>query len=268
MNPSRARSYLAIDLGASSGRAVIGTLDGDVMRMREVHRFSTPILERGDHLFWDVDAMWEEIRVGTAKAAAECESLRSISVDSWAVDYVSLDGAGQPLHMPFCYRDPRTAGRLETAITLAGGADALYDRTGIQFLPFNTLPQVIADLEDEPSEVARTTTRLLIADYFLFRLSGRRVAEATMASTTQLVDARSGRWSRDLIAGIGDDMDRWPEIVECGTVLGPLLADILPARDGDLPAVIASCSHDTACAVAAVPASSGHSWAFISSGTW
>ena len=261
-------SFLAIDLGASSGRAVIGTLDGDVMRMEEMHRFRTPMVERGAHLYWDIDAMWREIETAVALAFARGQPLRSISVDSWAVDYVPLDADGNALRLPYSYRDPRTAGRLATAIRQAGGADALYDRTGIQFLEFNTLPQVVADIEDEPDLVAMTATRLLMAEYFLFRLSGIKVAESTMASTTQLVDARTGEWSTHLIAAIGDDASRWPPIVPCGTVLGPLRADLVPATVTEPPVVIATCAHDTAAAVAAVPASADRAWAFISSGTW
>ncbi len=268
MNDGSIRSYLAIDLGASSGRAVLGTLDGSVMRMDEIHRFRTPIIEENGHLYWDIDALWSDIQVAVSRAFVSAPSLRSISVDSWAVDYVPLDATRRALRNPYCYRDPRTAGRLDTAIRLAGGADALYDRTGIQFLPFNTLPQVVADIEDEPTLVGATATRLLIAEYFLYRLSGRMVAEATMASTTQLVDARTGQWSASLLHAIGDDEKRWPPIVPCGTALGPMLPEMVPADVAAAPLVLATCAHDTAAAVAAVPAAAGRAWAFISSGTW
>jgi rhamnulokinase len=153
-------------------------------------------------------------------------------------------------------------------VKLAGGSEALYDRTGIQFLPFNTICQVVADIADEPELVSQTATRLLIAEYFLYRLSGRRVAEATNASTTQLVDARTGEWATDLLAAIGDDARRWPEILPPGTALGPLLPELIAPGIGEPPVVLASCAHDTAAAVAAVPAASNAPWAFISSGTW
>ena len=261
-------SYLAIDLGASSGRAVLGTLDGDCMRMREVHRFRTPLVEEGEHLYWDVGALWADIRLGLGEALRAEPALRSISVDSWAVDYVPLGTDGVALRRPYAYRDPRTKGRLATAIRLTGGAKALYHRTGIQFLELNTLPQIVADIEDEPALLARTTTRLMIAEYFLFLLSGEAVAERTMASTTQLLDVRTGEWSGALLRAIGDDPRRWPRIVAPGTVLGHVEPDALPAAAAHAPLVIATCAHDTAAAVAAVPASDERAWAYISSGTW
>src|SRR5688572_27025694 len=260
--------YLAVDLGASSGRVVLGTLEGDVMRLEELHRFPTPLLERNRHLYWDVESMWAEIQFALAKSFDTGVAIRSVSVDSWAVDYVPLDLHGNALRRPYSYRDPRTAGRMTTAIELAGGADALYDRTGIQFLELNTLPQVIADIRDEPGLVWETAMRLLIAEYFLYRLSGVKVAEATMASTTQLVDARTGAWALDLINAIGDDERRWARIVPPGTVLGPLLPELVPAGVERTPSVLACCAHDTASAVAAVPATGERPWAFISSGTW
>lgn len=259
---------MAIDLGASSGRVVLGTLEGDVMHLEELHRFTTPLLERNRHLYWDIETMWLEIMSGVAKSFDTGVAIRSISVDSWAVDYVPLDLHGTALRRPYSYRDPRTAGRMETAIALAGGAEALYELTGIQFLSLNTLPQIIADIRDEPGLVWETATRLLIAEYFLYRLSGVAIAEATNASTTQLVDARTGEWARDLIEAIGDDQRRWPRIVPPGTVLGPLLPEHLPPGVTSPPTVLACCAHDTGSAVAAVPASGERSWAFISSGTW
>jgi rhamnulokinase len=265
---SSGAGYLAIDLGASSGRVVLGTLEGDVMHLEELHRFQTPLVERNRHLYWDIEAMWAEIQFAVAKSFDTGVTIRSVSVDSWAVDYVPLDLHGNALRRPYSYRDQRTAGRMATAIELAGGADALYDRTGIQFLEINTLPQVIADIRDEPGLVWETATRLLIAEYFLYRLSGVKVAEATMASTTQLVDARTGAWALDLIEAIGDDELRWPPIVPPGTVLGPLLPELLPTGVERSPAVLACCAHDTASAVAAVPATGERPWAFISSGTW
>ena len=263
-----APSYLAIDLGATSGRAVVGTLEGATMRTREVHRFRTPLVETPGHLCWDIDGLWTEIKSGLARALDAAPALRSVSVDSWAVDYVSLGADGTPLHLPFSYRDRRTAGRLGGALAAAGGAHALYERTGIQLLEFNTLPQIVCDLQDEPAEVARTASRLMIAEYFLYRLSGRRVAERTNASTTQLLDARTGRWADDIIRAIGDDPARWPSVERAGAALGPVQHEAMPGGMAHVPLVLATCTHDTAAAVAAVPALDGRAFAYISSGTW
>lgn len=259
-------AYLAIDLGASSGRAVVGTLDGARMRMDEVHRFRTPLIEESGHLYWDVEALFTEVQRSLIGAAVATPHLRSVSIDSWAVDYVPLGADGQPLRRPYSYRDPRTKGRLEQVVSQIG-ADTLYSATGIQFLPFNTLPQVVADLADEPHLVARTATRLLIADFLLYRLSGEAFAERTMASTTQLYDVRAGDWARSLIQAIGDDPARWPRLVDPGTIIGVVDSTWLP-QTRFIPAVIATCSHDTAAAVAVVPAMDSDRWAYISSGTW
>jgi rhamnulokinase len=258
-------SYLAIDLGATSGRAVVGVWDGGCMHLREVHRFDTPLVESKGHLVWDLQVLWAQVVRGVTLALELDPTIRSISVDSWAVDYVPIGTDGLALRHPYCYRDQRTVGRLGEAVRRLGlDQDALYARTGTQFLELNTLAQVVADLADEPELVAATAKRLLIADYILYRLSGEIVAERTIASTTQLLDATSGEWAEDLIEGIGDDPRRWPRLVDPGTVLGPLVGVPRSAP----PVVIATCSHDTAAAVAAVPAEDGRPWAFISSGTW
>ena len=265
---SQAPSYLAIDLGASSGRALVGTLTGDAMAMCEVHRFPTPLEEENGHLFWDAEAIWAEIRRALGLAFEHVASLRSVSVDSWAVDYQPLDDHGAPVREPFAYRDARTHGRLAEALGRAGGAELVYARTGIQFLPFNTLVQIVADLDDAPELVARTATRVLLADYFLHRLGAPLVAERTIASSTQLLDIASGTWAGDLIHALGDDVRRWPAIVAPGTILGEVRADLLPPRLTTATRLVASCSHDTAAAVAGIPATGEQPWAYICSGTW
>src|SRR3989440_1978523 len=250
-------SYLAIDLGASSGRAVLGTLErlpqGCRVATREVHRFRVPLIEQAGHLYWDVHALWDEVRTALAAALAMAPALQAVSVDSWAVDYVPLGADGALLRLPYSYRDARTRGRLAEVLRRID-ADVLYAVTGIQFLEFNTLAQVVSDLIDEPEVVAQTHSRLLVADYFLYRLTGRPVAERTMASTTQLFDVRAGAWSQEVIRAAGDDPARWPAIVSPGTILGPVLPEVLPAAvpsAGRRPPVIAACSHDTAAAIAA-----------------
>lgn len=255
-------TYLAFDLGASSGRAILGTLGGDRLELREVHRFPTPVVETKEHLFWDIEALWTEVRQGLELALAEAPDLTSISVDSWAVDYVPLDDAGQPLRNPYAYRDIRTRGKMAQAFT-AVPPEEIYRRTGIQFQEFNTVYQLLADVELEPELVASTALRLPIADYLLYRLSGKAAVERTMASTTQLMEIETGDWDTELMQRLRLPLTGWPEIVAPGTVLGPLAVEGLPPT----PHVVASCSHDTAAAVVAA-AARGRSWAYLSSGTW
>ncbi|NJD11521.1 MAG: rhamnulokinase [Gemmatimonadetes bacterium] len=252
-------SHLAFDLGAASGRAVLGTLDGDAMALEVVHRFSTPVLERDGHLSWDIDAIWEELRAGLAAALQASPRLRSLSVDSWAVDYVPLAADGRPVRPPYCYRDPRTNGVMERAFRTMP-PETIYAHTGIQFLPFNTLFQLLADAAEHGGGDARVHRYLPIADYFNYRFGGRAVVELSMASTTQLLDVHTHQWAAPVFAAFGLDAARWPPIVPSGTRLGQ-------AHEAPEVAVVASCSHDTGCAVAAVPARLGR-WAFVSSGTW
>ena len=273
------RSYLGFDLGASSGRAVVGTLVDGRLSMREVHRFQTPVTDANGHLYWDLEALCNEVAVGIARAREEAPDLCSVSVDSWALDYVPLDAGDSPLRDPYCYRDPRTRGLLPEMFDRVPAAD-LYARTGIQMMEINTSVQMVAEVEEEPAAVQRTRRRLFVADYLNYRMSGRAVAERSMASTTQLMNIRTGEWDVDLMQRLGIPDDQWPEIVAPGTRLGYLQltsdgaahfagpSETGVTTDSDI-AVIAGCSHDTAAAVAAVPADeTGPDWAYICSGTW
>jgi rhamnulokinase len=256
---SEPTSYLAFDLGASTSRVFLGTLSPSGLELHELHRFQTPVLEVGDHLFWDVDAMWAELQTGFAQATTAAPSLRSLSVDSWAVDYVPLDASGNPIRNPHCYRDRRTDGVMERAFDVVPAAE-IYAVTGIQFLPFNTLYQVLADAQQDGYGGAALL--LPIADFFNYRFSGRQVVDLSMASTTQLMDVNTREWSKPLMERFGLDVSPWPPIVPSGTRLGPALVN--PQVE-----VLATCSHDTGCAVAAAPAvQQADNWAFISCGTW
>jgi rhamnulokinase len=255
-------SYLAFDLGASTSRAFLGTLAEGRLEMTELHRFTTPILEIGDHLFWDVEAVWTELHTGLGKARAAAPGLRSLSVDSWAVDYVSLDATGAPVRNPHCYRDPRTEGIMERALEVVP-AHEIYSATGIQFLPFNTLYQLLAEADHAGEEGDGGVVWCLpIADYFNYRFSGRQAVEVSMASTTQLMDVNTRQWSASLMQQFGLEQFLWPEIVPSATRLGSALQD-------SSVEVVATCSHDTGCAVAAAPAAEpADKWAYISCGTW
>jgi len=231
------------------------------MRLEEVHRFVTPIVEAGERLYWDLEAIERELHAGVLRALGMTDRLRSVSVDAWGVDYVPLDASGRPLRRPFCYRDPRTNGVMERAFGVVPKAD-IYRQTGIQFLPFNTLYQVLADREADSEALRWVHRHLFLADYLHYRLCGVAVTELSIASTSQMMDVSTRRWAAPMMAAFGLSAGQWTDIVPSGTILGPLHA---------APGVqaIATCSHDTGCAIAAAPAtpSSGR-WAYISCGTW
>lgn len=265
--PTDAPSHLAIDLGASSGRALVGVLADGRIQTEEVYRFETPLIEDGLRLYWDLEALEQEVYEGLRRAVEAVPTLRSLSVDSWAVDYVPLDDDGQPLGDPYCYRDPRTQDVMAEALEQVT-PEEIYATTGIQFMPINTLYQVIAEHQMAPEQAAQTAQRLLIADYVHYRLGGQPVAELSMASTTQCMNVRTHQWADELMARFGIDPSTWPEIVLPGTKLGVLKQAVIGNRKQDIE-VIAGCSHDTACAVAAAPAEDdGPPWAYISCGTW
>ena len=254
-------THLAFDLGASSCRAILGRVQDGRIETNELHRFETPLREIRGHLYWDVEALWHELLETLKTTRLTDPDLRSLSVDSWGVDYVPLGRNGVPVRMPYAYRDARTDGSL-AQLTARVSHEDIYRWTGIQFMEINTLCQLWCDRRDEPDLFDETETRLLIADYFHYRFCGRIAAEQTLASTTQLVRAGTRTWARELMQSAGLEGGLWPEIVHAGTVLGATHEDTSLA-------VVASCSHDTGCAVAAVPvAQEERDWAFLSCGTW
>ena len=256
----KSRAYLAFDLGASSGRAVLGRFDGHRIDTTEVHRFPTPLVEDGERLFWDLEAVWDELQKGLRLARSIAPDLRSLSVASWGVDYVPLGSDMQPLRRAHCYRDPRTDGMIEYAEARID-ADEFYGITGITPLSINTLCQVLADQVHTHDLFERTACRLLVADYFNYRFSRCAVAEVSLASTTQLYAPKRKGWASDAMRRLEIAEASWPDIVPSGTRLGPVITH-------ESVETVAGCSHDTAAAVAAVPASDDAFWGYISSGTW
>lgn len=253
-----ATSYLAFDLGASSCRAVLGTLAGDRLDLEEIQRFRTPVISGATGLRWDIGEMENEMRRALRSAIIDTPRIRSISVDSWGVDYVGIGDDGEPAAMPYCYRDTRTDG-IAAEVEATIGADALYAVTGIQSLPFNTLFQLVADRRAGFAPPFHLT----MADWFNHRFGGEAVIDASLASTTQMMHADGPRrWADELMRRLELDPEAWPRIVPCGSVVGA-------CSDHADVAVVASCSHDTGAAVAAVPAiGASGSWCFISCGTW
>jgi rhamnulokinase len=258
-------AFLAADLGAESGRVVLGRFEGERMSLEEVHRFPNMPVRLPDGLHWDALRILGEIKDGIAKAAKDGGRIESLGVDAWGVDFGLLDRDGCLISNPYHYRDPRTEGMQERAFGRMP-QEEIYETTGIQFLPINTLYQLLA-IEDSPLlQAARTL--LLIPDLIGYWLTGEKACEFTAASTTQLCDARSGGWSSGLLKGMRLPDRIFCEIIPPGTRLGHLLpgvAEETGAKEG-LP-VTAVASHDTASAVVAVPAGS-ENFAYISSGTW
>ncbi|MDE3066406.1 MAG: rhamnulokinase [Verrucomicrobiota bacterium] len=258
-----ATHYLACDLGAESGRLMLGTLDHDILTLEELHRFSNGPVKTSGALHWNLDGLFAELKTGLGKAAARRLPIAGISTDSWGVDYVLLDEQGRVLPPVWCYRDARTARGVETVKATMDWL-AIYAETGIQFMVINTLYQLAAE---PPERLARARRLLLIGDAFNYFCSGVARNEVSLASTTQFYNPRTGSWSKKILDAFGWRPELFAPICPSGTRLGPLRKEL--ADEARLPQieVIASCSHDTGAAVAAVPAAGG-SWAYLSSGTW
>jgi rhamnulokinase len=259
--------YIACDLGAESGRVMLGTLADGVLTLEEIHRFPNITIRLGGSLRWDILRTFDELKKGLSKVASRGISPASLSVDSWGVDYV-WSGLGQDMLAPaYIYRDPRTDATFAKALASVG-REKIFAETGIQFMSLNTLYQLIADMETSPELARRADGFLCIADYLNFLFSGVRRAEESLASTTQIYNPVKKRWSSDLISAFGFPKSAFPEIVPSGTVLGPLSVAVAEETGLRGSRVVATCSHDTGAAVAAVPAAEGDDWAYLSSGTW
>jgi rhamnulokinase len=259
--------YIAVDLGAGSGRVFLGGPETDKFLLQEIRRFESPPRRLAGHLRWDLRAILNEITTGillASKRAAELErSVSSIGVDSWGVDYGLIDREGNLLEDPVAYRDERTSRAMEQVFALVP-AHEIFGRTGIQFLPFNTLFQLHAHrLEGMPPNAAKL---LLIPDLVNHHLTGTAVTEYTNATTTQLVASRTGDWDRELGENIGLDPSLLPDILPAGSDLGALRGALADESGLRACRVVAPATHDTGSAVAGCPLESG--WAFISSGTW
>jgi rhamnulokinase len=259
-------NYLALDLGASSGRAVIGRFNGSTVNLEEVHRFPNGAIELPGGLYWDAVGLFGEILTGLRKAAATADGLKSTGLDTWGVDFALLDRAGELIGIPHCYRDPRVDGVMEEAFKTVS-RDQIFDRTGIQFMAFNTLFQLYASVRESSPHLDIAETFLTMPDLFNYWLTGTKVCEFSNATTTQCFDPRKRAWSTNLLDTLGIPSRIFPDIVQPGTSLGPIRDSI--AREAGIPGlnVVAPACHDTGSAVAAVPMASEDAL-YISLGTW
>ena len=255
----------AVDLGAESGRVVVGALDGERLTLDEVHRFPNTPVRLGQTLHWDVLRLWGDVEAGLRRAGA-AGPIDSVAVDSWGVDFGLLDERGRLLANPVHYRDRRTAGVPERVFEVVP-RDEVYGATGIQVMPINTLYQLASMAFDRDPLLERADRLLLMADLFTSWLSGASVAEYTNATTTQCLDAHARDWARPLLERIGIPSRLFPEVAEPGTVLGPLLPELGAGSGLGATRVVLAGSHDTASAVAGTPLASPRT-AYLSSGTW
>jgi len=262
--------FLGVDLGAESGRVMAGLFDGRQIRIEQVHRFQNGAVSVGDTLRWDALRLWSEIQDGLTKAAATLgKPIVSVGVDTWGVDYVLLSRTGEMLGMPYHYRDRRTEGILAHAFGRVPKRE-IFAQTGLQFMEFNTLFQLLAFQKTNSNLLALADRLLLMPDFFHWCLSGSRVVERTNATTTQCFHPTAGQWAFDMLRKFELPLELFPEIVEPGTKLGRL-RETIAARTGlGRIEIVAPATHDTASAVAAVPTrkTGMPNWAYISSGTW
>lgn len=253
----------AVDLGASSGRVMLARFDDDRLTLEEIHRFWNGAAQAHDHLYWDALRLFEEIKTGLAKAG-RAAPLASLGLDTWGVDFALLDREDELVGNPFHYRDPRTNGVPEEVSNIVG-REEIFARTGIQFMQINSLYQLFAMRSS--SALERAACFLMIPDLFNFWLTGRKANEYTNASTTQFLNAATRQFDRDLLGKLGLPTEIYPEIIQPGTQLGPLLASVAETTGLPRLPVIAPACHDTGSAVAAAPLENPQS-AYISSGTW
>ncbi len=255
--------YIAIDLGAGSGRVFLSSL-GDEFLLEELHRFTYPPRTEKGYRRWDFDKIFTEIKLGLRKAVKRAKELDitiySIGVDSWAVDYGLIDASGNLVANPICYRDSRTENAQEKVFEVIPKQE-IFDKTGIQFLPFNTVFQLFCE-----KKLDQTETILLLPDLINYFLTGKKFAEYTNATTTQLVNAKSNDWDAEMLQSINLDKSKLPKIIPAGTDLGYLKPEIANELKLKNVRVIAPATHDTASAVIGLPLEK--KLAFISSGTW
>jgi rhamnulokinase len=263
---ARALSFLAADLGAESGRVMVGRFDGGRLGLAEAHRFDSRPVPLPDGLHTDVLRILTEIGHGLAAAARSGEELGGVGVDTWGVDFALLDGGGRLLGNPYHYRDCIAGGMLEAAFARVPRAE-IFEATGVQILEINTLFQLLRLKERGSAELGAAGRLLMMPDLFSYWLSGRAANEYTVATTSQCFDTRRGEWARGLLERLSLPAAILGEVVQPGTVLGDLRTPLAEeAGIGRLP-VVAVGGHDTALAVAAVPAR-GRGFAYVSSGTW
>ncbi|MEH7130746.1 rhamnulokinase [Neobacillus drentensis] len=255
---------IAVDIGASSGRLILGYLENGLLKLDEIHRFENKIIKKGDSYCWEADKLFQEIKNGLKKCKELGIKPDSIGIDTWAVDFVLLDENDQPLTEAVSYRDPRTDGMMERVFEKIM-KERLYLETGIQFQKFNTIYQLYSIKQNSPEILDKAKSFLMIPDYFNYLLTGKKANEYTNATSTQLVNAFTKKWDHDLLDVLGINKEMFHDIKTPKTILGTLKEELVSELGFDLQ-VILPATHDTGSAVIAVPEE--NETIYISSGTW
>ena len=257
------RYCLAVDIGASSGRHIVGWMEDGRLCTEEVYRFPNGVQRQDGHLVWDIEGIFAHVKEGLKAAFARYPRIESVSIDTWAVDYVLLDAQDQPVYPVYAYRDGRTQDAVGAVHGIVPFAQ-LYARTGIQFQPFNTIYQLYADKLAGRLDGAEDF--LMVPEYLLWRLCGVKAREYTNATSTGLVNARTGQYDPAILQALGLPQRLFPSLTGPGAVLGELLPDVAAEAGGQCRVVLCA-THDTASAVEGIPMAEGEGL-FLSSGTW
>ncbi len=259
--------YIAVDMGAESGRVMLATLEGQKLSFQEMHRFANTPVEKNGELHWDFNNQMNQIKLGIRKTVAVQKNIQSIGIDTWGVDFGLIDANGELLENPYHYRDSRTGESFAQAFKIMP-ENKVYAATGIQLMQINSLFQLIAYKNQKPELLKKASKLLFMPNLMAYMLCGNISAEYTIASTSQLLDMNSGCWSDEIIGKFDLPKGIFPDIIQPGAKMGLLkkeLADEMGCLQ--IPIIAVGC-HDTACAVTATPADEKSSWAYLSSGTW
>lgn len=261
------KHFFAADLGATSGRTILGTLSDGKIELEELTRFANNLIQTGGHVYWDIYALYHEIVNGLKVAAKKGVVIESIGIDTWGCDFVCVGKDGALLRNPLAYRDPHTVGSMEKFFAEKMEKRKVYDKTGIQFMNFNSLFQLYAMKEAENTALENAEKILFIPDALSYMLTGNAVCEYTVASTSQMLNPLTGDLDEELIESIGLKRSQFGKMTHPATIIGTLTEDVQRETGLGAVPVIAVAGHDTASAVAAVPAANER-FAYLSSGTW
>lgn len=261
------KCYAALDLGAESGRVILGKFDGSTITLEEIHRFSNGPVQIFDRMYWDILKLHGEIVAGLSKAALQSREIVSVAADSWGVDFCLIGKNNCLLSNPIHYRDPGVNGMLEKAFRKMP-REKIYAETGIQFMAINTAFRLMELIENGYPAVERAEKLLLIGDTINFFLSGVAACEYTNATTSQLLDAKKRNWSKPVIKTLGLPEKLFLPPIMPGTTLGPLVGNVAETAGLSNTQVVAVATHDTPSAIAAIPVTEAGDWAYLSSGTW